>query len=360
MNAAEKIRNRLPAWTSMRFDPKSAGWQFIDVIAENIDGFTQTLDRLKEQRYLKTVDLKQPWICYAGRLPHYCFKNKATVAIEAVGRRLRQVNSLEMFLFVEDPDLETLRQYHEDLAYIDKETGNVYVHKPYDKDDMYPYGRIRAAMVNQGGEVVNRFTIPLHPVPLWTSLDELGLLLGVHRLPDEDNRSFLLRIYAASRLPANSSLSGWIRGIARELGLFMTATWRNGGRDFLIPHKNVNRETIMVDLEPVADKDILVGPNGQLAIKGNFRYSGKQRSVSYAYGIRIHELFNFDDDWVKSALFDESGFFTAEAIRLKEELDRLAPVKWDYFIWGDALWDSGSSGILPDMYDARVDGFVAL
>lgn len=349
MNSADKIRNRLPAWMSMRFNPDSIGWQLIDIIADNIDELKTKITKVSNWRYLSKLDPHEPNLCYAGHLSRQCLKSDITLQVEAGELQLQQVDSLEDFL-----DALKYDSVVQDPFYVDFTTGNIYVRSDYGD------GQIKVSTVNSANVIIRQFVVSLHPVPLWNAIDEQGLLLGVRRLPGESNDSFLLRIYAASRLPANSTKSGWIRGIARELGLFITLTWRDGRRDFPLPHKYVNRETIMVDYEPVSDEDILVGPDGQIAIKGNFAYTNKQRIVSYAYGIRIHELFDTKDPWVAQTLFDEDGIPTAEAIELKEEIDRKVPVKWDYFVWGDTLWNPGGLGLLPQYYDTCIDGFLTI
>jgi len=54
---------------------------------------------------------------------------------------------------------------------------------------------------------------------IWNCFDEFGLLLGLPRIPGERNRDYKARLLAVYQYPANSTYSGLIYGISRELGL---------------------------------------------------------------------------------------------------------------------------------------------
>lgn len=54
---------------------------------------------------------------------------------------------------------------------------------------------------------------------IWNCFDEFGLLLGLPRIPGEKNRAYKARLLDVYTNPANSTYSGLINGISRELGI---------------------------------------------------------------------------------------------------------------------------------------------
>lgn len=340
----------------MRHDPDSVGWQLINVIGQGVDEVGRLARYVAANRYLRTASGRQPYVCYAARLPRICFEPGNRVSAVAEGRVIRLTEDLGEFLLAPIPHLGVPHLYQHELGYLDRDDCALYLHRRYNVSGECPDGWVQVVVTSGRGEVIADFRASLAPQPLWTTLDELGILLSTPRLPGEDNESYRLRLMAAPRLPGDSSREGYIRALARELGLLRQYTWADGGRDFIIPHRHVNQETILVDWERPQPGDILEGENGQLALKGRPEYVGVKRTVVYAYGIRLHDLSDDSDPYVRS-LFDREGFPTREAVMLKETVDRRAPVKWGFFIWGDAFWDGGCYALLPNMYDAKVDGF---
>lgn len=357
MRAADKIRAKLPSWFRMRHDPNSVGWQLIDVIGQGIDEAGRLTDYVSASRYLATVSKEQLSLCFAAHLPRTCFESGNQITIMAEGRVIRLVDDLGEFLLSCIPELNVPHLYQHDIGYLDRGGATLYVQKRYNASAEHPDGWVSVQVTGKQGKVVATLKLSLSARPLWTTLDELGILVSTPRLPEEDNESYWLRLMAAARLPGDASKEGYIRGLARELGLLKKYTWADGGRDFLIPHRHVNPETILVDWKRPRDEEIITGPNGQLAIAGSPEYAGIKRIVVYAYGIKVHDLSDNADPYVQSMLYDKEGFPTREAVELKNRLDKLVPVKWDHFVWGDAFWDGGSYALLPNMYDAKTGGF---
>lgn len=349
--SADRVRSTLPSWFRMRYDDQSIGWQFIDIIGRSIDELDGLASYISNNRYIGTADTRQPFVCYTARVPGIAFKEGRYISITGDGTLLVRLESFGSFIRAAVPGLNPPHLYQHDICYIDNQTGLLFVHKQYEA--------VKVAVTSARGEVEAEFKLSLTARPLWTTLDELGVFLSLPRLPGERNEDYIIRLKAASRLRPDGSREGYIRALALDLGLLQCCTWRDGGLDFIIPHRHVNRETILIDMEVPGEGDIITGPNGQLALAGREEYAGKKRMVLYAYGIKLLDL-SSDTDELGKILFTDEGFPTDEAIRLKEELDRLAPVKWDYFIWGDAFWDSGGYAILPNMYDPGVRGFVEL
>lgn len=354
----DKIRGKLPSWFRMKHDPASVGWQLIDVIAKNVERAGAITEYAERVRNLKAAPTSQPFICYSSRLSAICFEKGNTFTLIGDGKVLNITYDIWDFISSAIPDLNVPHLYQHETAYIDKETMTVYVLKPYGADDKRKNGYITLNISRQDGSIFGSHELLLSKQPLWTSFDEIGILLSTPRLPEEDNESYRKRLIAASRLSCDASKRGMVRAIAKELGLFEEHIWPDGGTDFIIPHKHVNVETIIVDDEPVSPDDVIKGQNGQYGIKGRPEYAGKQRRVMYAYGIKLRDLSTDADPEVVSLLYDKEGFPTEYAVRLKEEIDRSVPVKWDYFVWGDAFWDSGSYSLLRNMYDGSVTGFV--
>lgn len=350
MSTADKIRTKLPSWFRMRYDKNSAGWQLIDVFGNILDEYSSTAEYAALSRYLKTAPENQPYICYTGRLPALCFEPNIKFALYGHGKVLRVVDDIWTFITSEVPELNTPHLYTHDIAYVDSEDRSVYTFQQYG-------GKLTVLITNSDGRQVASVDVPLSKQALWNTFDEIGVLLSTPRLPGEDNHSYRLRLYAASRLSHDAAKSGLLRGIAKELGLYTEAVWHDGGTDFIIPHMHVIKETILVDYEPVEEGDLIVGPNGQIGLMGREEYAGRQRHVIYAYGIKLQDLSSDSDPEVISLLYNKDGTPSEQAFKLKEEIDRKVPVKWGYFVWGDAFWDAGSYSLLPTIYDAATRGF---
>jgi hypothetical protein len=350
MSTADKIRAKLPSWFRMRYDKNSAGWQLIDVFGSILDEYESTAEYAALSKYLKTAPDNQPYVCYMGRLPAVCFEPDFKFTLHGQGRVLRVVDDIWTFLVSSVPELSTPHLYTHDIAYVDRADRAVYTMAPYDN-------KLTVLITNADGRQIASVDITLSKQQLWNTLDELGILLSTPRLPGEDNHSYRLRLYAASRLSHDASKRGLLRGIAKELGLYTEATWHDGGTDFIIPHRYVLPETIMVDYEPVEEGDFIVGDNGQVCLLGREEYAGQQRHVLYAYGVKLQDLSTNDDPEVVALLYKKDGTPSENAVRLKEEIDRAVPVKWGHFIWGDAFWDAGAYSLLENIYDAATHGF---
>jgi hypothetical protein len=61
--------------------------------------------------------------------------------------------------------------------------------------------------------------------PIWNYFDDLGLLVAVERLPDEDNYLFQQRIINALRAPGNSTYEGLMSAVGRGLRLATVYEW---------------------------------------------------------------------------------------------------------------------------------------
>jgi len=334
----------------MRYDEQSVGWQLIDIIGRGIDELEELGRYIDRNRYMGTADCRQPFVCYTARIPGMALREGRQTRVTGDSTVLAETESYAAFLRAAVLDLNPPHLYQHDICYIDRQSGLLFTHKPYG-------GEVKLTVISTRGEVEAEFRLHLVKRPLWTTLDEIGIFLSLPRLPGESNDDYLVRLKAAGRLRPDGSPAGYIRGLALDLGLLGLYTWNDGGLDFIIPHRHVNRETILVDMEAPSESDIMTGPNGQLALKGREEYAGRRRTVVYAYGIKLLDL-SGDSEEVGTLIGTDEGFPTKEAVKLKEELDRLAPVKWDHFVWNDAFWDSGGYAILPNMYDPSVKGFL--
>lgn len=358
--SARQIRERLPSWWKMRYQDDAAGAILIEAIGKVLDEAGRVVAAARSERHLEKADLRQPAFCYCASLPRICLDpNYTSEYFTDDGRRLNIASTVADFLNAPLPSLTSPELYQHDWGYIDQEKGLFYVLFPYGAGEEYPYGFVDARVSNKQGEVVATTRLALKPLKLWNTFDEFGALLALKRLPGEDNAAYRGRLRTVCRLPAGAHRRGLIAGVARELGLLREYTWPDGGFDFVVPHYYINLETLLVDGRPPDEQDWYRAINSQIVLRGKPEHQGKVRTVTYAYGIELHELGDDEDEYVRG-LFDEDGFPTPELIALKEEIDRTAPVKWGYFIWGDAFWDSGGDGFIPNMYDASVQGFFNL
>ena len=97
-------------------------------------------------------------------------------------------------------------------AYIDRESGYLYLRVDFNsfEDINQPF---KSVIINGAPQ----YELILHHV--WNSLDEMGLLLNLKRLFGERNEDYKKRIIDIFVNPGNSTNTGMINGISRELGL---------------------------------------------------------------------------------------------------------------------------------------------
>jgi hypothetical protein len=345
--AAERIKKRLPSWSKLRRDPASAGGPFLKAIGREFDKVSGLTRAVGREKHIQTANIKQPCMLYVAKLPHICLKSGVSAKFIAAGAKINIVQDLYEFLTKPGLPPKTNDLYQPEYGYIDKEKRFLYLHSQYDN-------YVKVAAKNSSGEVLFEGKLELSPLKIWNTFDEFGALLSLPRLPHEDNASYKRRILSVCRLPGSSNNVGLTRALARELGLLKDYTWTDGGADYTIQHYDVNVETIMVDYEPAGEWSY--DSRGRVVLSGLLEYNGQQRIVTYASCLEFHDLGDNNDPFVFSLFCAEAP--GEEVYQLKDIIDNQAPVKWGQFVWGDAFWDSGDNGLIPDIYDASCKGWV--
>jgi hypothetical protein len=75
------------------------------------------------------------------------------------------------------------------------------------------------SMSNQSSVTVNLFLSKPETYNVWNNFDEFGLLLGLPRIPAENNSEYKARLFDVYKKPANSTYQGLMNGVSRELGI---------------------------------------------------------------------------------------------------------------------------------------------
>lgn len=195
----------------------------------------------------------------------------------------------------------------------------------------------------------------LHHV--WNMFDEFGLLLGTPRLCEERNAQYRDRLFAAKHYPAGPHRQGLVFGAARLLGLIKTVVWTDDSLEFVIPERVVEG-TVRVDWKRVEGVQYLsdsciIGP----------LYEGIAHKIIYIPDvISVHTLGDPNDAGLRKLLINPDGTPTEYHRSLAEQINRAAPIMWDYFRFDEAFWDVvdkqfTGTGCVPGIYDADIEGW---
>lgn len=353
----EKIQKKLPTWFRMRKDPSSVGAKFLNVMGLTLDDAKEILDYAYDQQYITTADIEQVDIVYRTGLPSTITADTDIMIRSKYMDLIRAKDLVQFLTSLKSDKLNHTEVFFDNPYYIDYEHRYIYVRRPYDKEKGKEEGEIRLVTYDANGkEVITPLKLSTHHV--WNFFDEFGLLLNVPRLFGEPNVEYKERIMDVFRRPADSTERGMYHGLARELGLMKKAKWLNGGKEFMMKDARIDIEAIYVDDKPWPVSLLEVDTSGRVILTPDFMYEGQERTVSYTYGVTIHEFHNKEDLAFQDLLFDIDGHGTTMLQYYVDIVNDKVPIMWDHFVWGLSFWDVADPeatgyGFIPTFFDAR-------
>ena len=353
-----RLIKRLPYWFKIKKDCKnSIGRNFLNVFGMELDEVKFLIDYGISQTKIDSVDLNYCDICYYTVLD---FDEKIeNIKISSVfydGGLLTETDNIGEFYSV-DVNSIMYSAIHTKQYLYDRFRRVIYTRFPYNKDDYYKYGYIKIKLNDNS---IKEYELKPHHV--WNFLDEFGLLLSCPRLFLESNKEYKRRILDVFKNPANSSKTGLLNGIARELDLRKSIIWENGEENLIIKDLMVTLNKIKVDDKFVNIKDVYLDQDDNIILLGNKEYKNIKREVSYVHGIEMHVLNNEKDIQLRNELYNTDGTANENLTYYINKIKDIAPISWDMFKWGEVYWDAKSiymSGIshIPCLLDGKIEGF---
>lgn len=351
------ILNALPHWFKIRKESEdSIGARFLNICGLELDDARYVIDYAYQQCYIDTVDIAQVDFCYKTIVP-MPLKVSDLTEVFANNTGLYKAGSLKEFFGVDQRGFENPNLHSFESYFVDEKRNIVYVRQKFNADANNSNGKIRLVFKDE------EYSFPLIPHQVWNFFDELGALVSCPRLPEEPNIEYKKRIMDVFTNPAGASRPGLINGIGRELAIRRTLIWKNTARDLELEDAMIVLNSITVDGELIDPSRVFLSAAGTVVLKAfEDKLYRKDCTVSYVYGLEMHQLWNRDD--IK--LYNE--LFTIEwkpKSKLKQYIDILnseSPIFWDHFHWNEHYWDQNKSdvsgvGFIPHLHDGSIRGF---
>ena len=279
-NLTQQFLSKLPPWFSMRHNVQSVGARLLDVVAKEIETTEAHFNQAIINVNLHTADTNQI---------DYLYRYEATLPIQieteitVFGDGVRLTPSLSLYQFMATDDNRLFLP--ETYVLFEK---NIYTRTEY--------GQLSISILHNG----ETHTETLSPMEhhAWNIFDEFGLLFDTPRIKSERNSRYKERLLGVFKNRANSSLSGLINGISRELDL---------------PHESISIHT--------------------LHNKNDTAFQNELQTVDK----RPTEMLRYYVDRIKPQI----------------------PIMWGQFVWGEGFWDvsnltNNGAGIIPSFYDAII------
>lgn len=205
----QNLMAHFPSWMKMAKDPDSIGAQFLDVFGLSYDEFETGMNEVVQDFYATTADTEM--VDWLFKLP------LKTVRVDDA----EEIDTVFLFSKDGDPQLamrsDNLRKFysrHTQLPtyWIDHSSGYLYIRVNMEniKDWDHPF---QSVSING----THHYEVLVHHV--WNTFDEFGLLVGLTRLPREENLAFKERILDVFKNPGKINKTGVKDGLARELGI---------------------------------------------------------------------------------------------------------------------------------------------
>ena len=105
---------------------------------------------------------------------------------------------------------------------------------------------------------------------------------------------------------------------------------------------------------------LLISKRNTVIIKDD--NSPKPQELSYVAGLELHALGNKKDYSLQRQLYKANGTATDLLKNYVAFIRSMVPIMWKQFAWDDGYWDTADEemngfGCLPNLADARIDGF---
>lgn len=205
----QNMMAKFPSWMKMAKDPDSIGAQFLDVFGLTFKEFERELNETVENFYIETAHTDMIDILYKVPLA-----SPVILDMEDVESVLIEQNNGNTQLVFGSLNLRDFYQREVALPkyFIDRAAGYLYLRVDFSFIEN-PEQPFKAVIVNNAPQ----YEVELHHV--WNAFDEFGLLLGLQRLPYEQNEVYKERLLDVFRKPGSVTREGVQNGLSRELGL---------------------------------------------------------------------------------------------------------------------------------------------
>ena len=351
------ILNALPHWFKIRKDSKdSIGARFLNVCGLELDDARYVIDYAYNQCYIETADITQVDFCYKTIVP-MPLKVSELKSVFANNAQLIKAKNIKEFFGI-DQNIQNHNLHSFEFYFVDEKRNIIYVRQKFNADAIHDNGKIKLIFRDD-----SEYIRPLIPHQVWNFFDELGALVSCPRLFEEPNIEYKKRIMDVFANKAGASKPGLINGIGRELAIRRNLTWTNPSRDLELEDAMIVLNSITVDGELIDPSRVFLTSTGTVLIKAfNDKKIRKDCTVSYVYGLEMHQLHNREDIKLYNELFTIEG---KPKTKLKQYIDILnseSPIFWDHFHWNEHYWDQNKSdvsgiGFVPHLYDGSIRGF---
>lgn len=353
----ESILNKLPYWFSIKKrSQKSIGAAFLNVFGLELEDIDFILNYAFKQCFIQYTDIEQIDIVYRASLNGSLKINDITDIKTSIGS-LTKADTLPIFNGSQIENLKNQTTNDKSYYFIDLQRKILYVHEPYDINNKYEDGKV--TIVYKDGTTI---TLPLKLYHVWNYFDEFGFLLDCPRLYGEKNYNYKTRILDVFKNIANSTKTGLLNGIARELNLRKVIVWEDGYQNLIItdPMLAVNKIKINGELIPLSE--VFVNEKNQIVLKGSEEYRKIPRVVTYTYGVEIHHLDNQNDTAMYNEIFNIDGTATNKLLYYTNKISEVCKIEWNKFIWNESYYDVnkedvGGLAFIPTLYDGNIEGF---
>lgn len=351
------LLDKMPYWFKMKKNPKeSSGALFMNYFGLELEDINNILEYAQKQMFIDTCDIKQVDILYKGHLKE-SIQSIDDIMVYGDGFEIKVYSNAKDFLHTTYNENNYSSIFSTDGAYVDIENNMIYLSKPYGKDEVNKYGSIK--IIGQNGD----YTIKTELHHVWNFFDEFGYLLSCPRLEEESNYFYKQRLLDIFKHVANSSRTGLMNGIARELNLRKNEIWENGANDYIIKSPMVVVNSISIDGIHIPENEVFKNEYGEVLLKGDEMYENEIRHISYVAGIEMHSLSNKSDEFLQQQLFDVDNRGTELLKYYIDNISSITPILWNKWRWDVDRWDiadiqySGSA-VMPSKYDSSIEGFV--
>jgi hypothetical protein len=350
------ILNALPHWFDIRKKSSdSIGARFLNICGLELDDARYVIDYAYNQCYIRTMDISQVDFCYKAIIP-MPLKASELESVYANNTCLIKANSIKQFFGV-DQIINNKQLHSFEFYYVDEKRNILYVRQKFNADALNNNGKVTLIFKDK-----SEYIKPLVPHQVWNFFDELGALVSCPRLPEEPNIEYKKRIMDVFINKANSSRKGLINGIGRELAIRRNVVWVNPNVDLELEDAMIVLNSITVDGNPVDSSRIFLTTAGTVLLKAESESKHKNCTVSYVYGIEMHQLHNREDIKLYNELFTVEGKAKSKLKQYIDILNSESPIFWNHFHWNEHYWDQNESdvsgtGFIPNLYDGSINGF---
>ena len=360
------ILNMLPYWFKIRKGSEnSIGARFLNICGLELDDARYVVDYAYKQCYINTADIDMVDFCYKTIIP---MPLSVDDIISVYGNGgLHRANTIKEFFGIDQNGVTDNALYSFESYYLDTKRNILYVRQKFNVDALHDSGKISVTFnhYNTSTKAYEEKVVEYNLVPhqVWNFFDELGALVSCPRLPEEPNYQYKERIMDVFIHKSGASLPGLINGIGRELATRRTVYWEDSSIDFELDDPMIVLNSITIDKYPVKPSRVFLTEAGTVLIKSLGEEEDRiSHTVSYVWGLEMHQFYNHDDIKLYNELFTVEGKPKTQLKKYIQILNSESPIFWDHFHWNEHYWDQNKSdvsgvGFIPHLYDGSIRGF---